>query len=128
MSSTVTRTQVAEYVASQLVEDRTEVIKEAAAWLISTNRIRQMEYFVSDVTKSLLGKGYLYAKVTSAYSLDESSKNRIKVYLEDLGAKRLEIKYELDPDLIGGIKIETPTDILDASIRMKLDRLVEGLQ
>ena len=123
-----TRTTVAEFVASQLVHDRKDVIQEAAAWLVANKRVRQADYFVNDIAKYLQQQGYLYARVSSAYELDTKTKADIMNYLCELGPKQVEVEYELDPGLIGGIKIQTPTAKLDASVRMKLDRLVEGLQ
>ena len=123
-----TRTTVAEFVASQLVHDRKDVIREAAAWLVASKRVRQADYFVNDIAKYLQQQGYLFAKVTSAYELDAKTKQEIMTYLCDLGPKQVEVEYELDPGLIGGIRIETPTALLDASVRMKLDHLVEGLK
>jgi F0F1-type ATP synthase delta subunit len=123
-----TRTSVAEFVASQLVHDRKDVLAGAAAWLVATKRVRQADYFVNDIAKYLQQQGYLFARVTSAYELSDSTKKEIMDYLCEMGPKQVEVEYELDPALLGGIRIETPTAMLDATIRMKLDRLVEGLQ
>ena len=123
-----TRTTVAEFVASQLVHDRKDVLAGAAAWLVQTKRVRQADYFVNDIAKYLQQQGYLFARVMSAYELDENTRKEIMDYLCDMGPKQVEVEYELDPALIGGIRVETPTAMLDASVRMKLDRLVEGLQ
>jgi F0F1-type ATP synthase delta subunit len=123
-----TRTQVADFVAARLEQDRATTVREVAAWLISTKRIRQSKYLVNDVARALHRKGYLYARVTSANELDSKLREQIEQYLHELGREHVEAEYLVDKGLIAGIKIETPTEELDASMRMKLDRLVEGLQ
>jgi F0F1-type ATP synthase delta subunit len=123
-----TRTQVAEFLATRMEDNRETVIKEAAAWLVATKKVRQAEYLVNDVAKALHRKGYLYAKVSSAHELDDTIRQQVETYLHELGRKHVEVEYRIDERLIAGIKIETPTEELDASIRMKLDSLVERLQ
>lgn len=124
----ITRTQVADHLATELGNDRAQVIKEAAAWLVASKKTRQSQYLVNDIARALHRKGYLFARVSSAHELDTGSRKEIEDYLKDLGREYVETQYLIDTSLIAGIKIETPTEVLDATMRMKLDRLVEGLQ
>lgn len=124
----ITRTQVADHLATELGNNRAQAIKEAAAWLIANKKTRQSQYLVNDIARALHRKGYLYARVSSAHELDASTRAEVDDYLRDLGREYVETEYLIDKSLIAGIKIETPTEELDATMRMKLDRLVEGLQ
>jgi len=124
----VTRTQVAEYVADKLSSGRTEAVQEAAAWLVATGRARQAQYLSRDVAKALAERGYMFARITSARTTSETARRAIEAFLKtQTGATTVELELGVDANLIGGVRIETPTAELDASVRQTLAQLVEGV-
>jgi F-type H+-transporting ATPase subunit delta len=121
------RMQVAAYVADRLERDRRGALRSAAAWLASKGRGRQAEYLARDVAQVLAERGYVYARVTTARPLGSVGREHVERFIKEAtGARDLELDLLVDPDLIGGITIETPGQALDASVKTKLARYVEG--
>jgi F0F1-type ATP synthase delta subunit len=121
------RMQVATYVADQLRTDRAGALRKAAAWLVGKGRTRQAPYLVRDVAQVLVARGYVHAIVTTARPLGAVGRDHVEQFIKNAtGARELELELAVDPDLIGGVKIETPGQALDASVKTKLARYVEG--
>jgi F-type H+-transporting ATPase subunit delta len=122
------RTQVAAYVADQLEKDRAGAIRSAAAWLVDHGQARGADYLARDVAQVLAERGYVSVRVVTARTLDEVARQRVEAYVRaQTGAKELELETAVDPSLIGGVIVETPGRILDASVKTKLARFVEGV-
>lgn len=68
-------------------------------------------------------KNILDVTVTSARYLLDTQKQRLELGLRKRFNKSLSFKYELDTNLIGGIKIMIGNDVIDGSIFGKLERL-----
>lgn len=122
------RLQVAGHVADHLASGRQGAVQAAAAWLVSTGRTRQAQYLASDVATILASRGHVLVTVTTARPLGAEARTGIEAYVKRLtGATELEVVTQVDPSLVGGAVIETPNAILDASVRTKLTRYVEGV-
>jgi F0F1-type ATP synthase delta subunit len=124
----ISRAQVASYVADKLPRDRGNAIMQAAAWLVATGRQNQARYLTRDVAHALAQRGYLLVRVESARTLSPEAYRGIESYIvSDSNAQQVEFESIIDPSLIGGVKIETPGRELDASVRRKLAKFVEGV-
>lgn len=124
----MTRMEVARYVAQNLSQGRTQALNEAAAWLISGGQVRQARYLASDVARIVAKSGYLYIVVTTAQPLSSDTKAKIESYLKTVtGAITIEMSEIINPSIIGGVRIETPTAVLDGTVYTKLANLVEGM-
>jgi F0F1-type ATP synthase delta subunit len=122
-----TRTQVAAALAERLGHDRRNTVREAAAWLVATGRARQARYLARDVAAHLEAKGYVMVRVTTARPLDHQAKQELEHFIKrQTGARQLELESVVNPEVVGGAQIETPLMMLDATIRTKLARYVEG--
>lgn len=123
-----TRTQVAAAVAERLGSDRRRVVREAAAWLVATGRARQAGYLARDVAVKLQDEGYVLVKVTTARPLEPRAREQLEGLIRrETHARRLELDEMIDPEVVGGVQIETPLATLDATVRTKLARYVEGV-
>ena len=84
-----------------------------------------LDYFILRV------KEYLHigqAKVTSAIAIDDEMKKRIKdKLLSTTDYKEIEIEYETDPSLIGGMVIRIKDRIVDNSVKTKLENITRDL-
>jgi F-type H+-transporting ATPase subunit delta len=84
-----------------------------------------LDYFILRV------KEYLHigqAKVTSAIAIDDEMKQRIKdKLLSTTDYKEIEIDYETDPSLIGGMVIRIKDRIVDNSVKTKLENITRDL-
>ena len=67
------------------------------------------------------------AQIISAFPIDASQVNTLVPQLEAVFKARLEASVTLDPSLIGGIKVVVGDQMLDASVRGKLDAMATAL-
>lgn len=61
--------------------------------------------------------------VTSAVELDESAVNKVGDEIAERTGQEIELTSEVDPDLIGGLKLRVGNRVLDASIQNRLEKL-----
>ncbi len=68
------------------------------------------------------------ALITSAAALSDAEKVKIQKSLETRYQRKVRLTCQLDPSLMAGLVIKIGDDIIDASVRSKLNRLAEALQ
>lgn len=73
-------------------------------------------------------RGVVTATVTSAVPLTADETAAIRSRVEAMAGSRVELRSEVNPDLIGGLTIQVRDRLLDASIRGRLERLRDQLQ
>ncbi|HTK39799.1 MAG TPA: F0F1 ATP synthase subunit delta [Patescibacteria group bacterium] len=122
MSATLSRTKIARYVAHELEAGNSAVIRELAAFLVEERRTRELDLYVRSILEQLEASGTVLVDVTAIENLDQTMKNEIKALT---GAKKLEIREHIDPTVLGGVRIETPTKRLDATFVRRLSQLRE---
>ncbi|MEI7745512.1 MAG: F0F1 ATP synthase subunit delta [Chloroflexota bacterium] len=72
-------------------------------------------------------RGVVAATVTSAVPLTEDETAAIRSRVEAMAGSAVELRTEVDPDLLGGVTIQVRDQLLDASIRGRLERLRDQL-
>ncbi len=122
MPGTLSRTKISRYVAEQLKLGNREVIRELAAYIVDERRLRETDLFVRAILEELEVSGIVVVDATTTESLSDEIKAQIK---ELTGAKTLEIREHIDPSVLGGIRIETPSQRLDATFARRLSQLRE---
>ena len=73
-------------------------------------------------------EGVKDAIVTSAYPLDDAQLKNLMSQLESHFCSKLQPRVEVDTALIGGIKVAVGDQVLDASVRGKLDAMATALK
>ena len=68
-------------------------------------------------------RGESVAIVTSAVPLKESEAVALRAELEKRFARKLTLRCETDPSLIGGVRVEVEGRVIDGSIRNKLEQI-----
>jgi len=63
------------------------------------------------------------ARVESAAALDENTKQSIQQHLSTKYGNALMVSFNVNPDLIGGLRVQVGSDVYDGSIRSRLARL-----
>lgn len=124
----VSRRKLAKYAAEQIMAGNDTIMEEIASLLVYEKRQREIELLVRDVEAELSEHGEIVASVESARKLDVDTKRDIEKYLMSaVGANnnksKVTLKESIDPTLIGGFKLRTPTATLDATIAKKLNDL-----
>jgi F-type H+-transporting ATPase subunit delta len=122
MNQKLSRRKIADYFAEKVLagDNVAGVLKEIAAYLIDSGRTREIELVVRALEDSLSSRGTVVASVASARPLDETMKFELATLI---GAKTVLFRETVDPELIGGVLIETPQQTLDATIKRKLTAL-----
>jgi F-type H+-transporting ATPase subunit delta len=84
---------------------------------------------VADLYYQLLSEheGVMDISVTSAFVLDKAQQQNIQKVLEKRFSSKVSIQFDEDSSLIGGAVIRTQKEVMDGSIKGKLDRLYNSL-
>ena len=72
-------------------------------------------------------EGTKQAEIVSAFPTDTTQVNALLPQLESVFKTKLEASVSVDPELIGGIKVIVGDQMLDASVRGKLDAMATAL-
>lgn len=124
--ATVSRRKLANYVAIRLVDGASaaEVMKELAAYLVSTRRTNEVELIVRDVESALARHGVVVAEVVSARELSETAKQGITSYVQQqTQAKQVTLSTTTDESVIGGVTVAFGGKQLDTTVKKKLEKL-----
>ena len=73
-------------------------------------------------------EGVKEAVIHSAFPLDDAQLKQLVVHLESHFKSKLTARVDVDPELIGGIKVVVGDEVLDASVRGKLDVMATALK
>jgi F-type H+-transporting ATPase subunit delta len=72
-------------------------------------------------------RGFVHAEVSAPTQLTEPQSTSIKAQLERLTGKRIIMKVEVDPSLIGGVMARIGSTVYDGSVRGQLQTLGQRL-
>lgn len=72
-------------------------------------------------------EGVLEAQALSAFPLDEKQVAQLVAALETKFKKRIQLTTAVDPELVGGVRIVVGDQVVDASVRAKLDAMRTAL-
>jgi F-type H+-transporting ATPase subunit delta len=81
--------------------------------------------FDSEMNRRL---GIVDAIVTSAHELSAAEKSRLAQSLERVTGKKIQAQYQLNPQLIGGARVQIGSTIYDGTVRERLNRLRSQLE
>ena len=68
-------------------------------------------------------RGIVVAQVTTAEPLSDAERDYIREKLETMTGKKVELELKVDPDIIGGIIIRIGDQVIDGSVRNKLEKM-----
>lgn len=94
-----------------------DALREIAAYLIDSRRLREADLVVRAIEDEFAARGTVIARVTTARPLTSELKAAITSIV---GAREIAIAESVNPELIGGVRIETPGKLLDATMKRKL--------
>ncbi|SEK28840.1 F0F1 ATP synthase subunit delta [Nitrosovibrio tenuis] len=85
---------------------------------------------VSELFEQLRARheGVLDANIISAFPMSEAQLKGLVTDLEAKFKRKIEPKVSIDPELIGGVKVEIGDEVLDASVRGKLEAMAVALK
>lgn len=126
---TYSRTSLAKGAVTLLKKHSLPNVAGAVALAMKKQRLgRDVPGMVALLAEELLmARGHLLARVVSAKPVSIKTRKIIETYLrKTCFAKTIGVDYEVDPLLVGGIKVVTPLGVLDLSIADTLKQLVNG--
>jgi F-type H+-transporting ATPase subunit delta len=71
--------------------------------------------------------GFVAARVTSARPLGETEKTELQTNLEKLTGKRVNLTFDVDENLIGGVVTRIGSTVYDGSVKTQLEELKQQL-
>lgn len=71
--------------------------------------------------------GIVAAEVVSALELPQAERSELQTKLEHLTGKRVNLNFNIDPNLIGGVITRVGSTVYDGSVKTRLENLREQL-
>ena len=99
-----------------------ELATKVLVVMIRKNAISHLGQFVSLLRAHADERlGIVRGSVRTAIDLGDTDRENIKKLLADLTSKNLELQFDVDPTLIGGVRVKMRDIDLDATILRKLE-------
>lgn len=122
----VSRLKLAAVLAQQSLGrvDEGRFSEEIAAYLLSERRVGELDSLLRDIQQYRADHGIVEVIAASAHPLDDATRREIErvVRRQYPDAKQIIISPEIEPDVIGGVRLELANSQLDLSVRAKLNR------
>jgi F-type H+-transporting ATPase subunit delta len=67
------------------------------------------------------------AKVTSAVPLTKDEQAALREKLQTRFNQPLDLRFEVEPSLLGGVRVRVGDEVIDGSVKSKLDALAQSL-
>ena len=71
--------------------------------------------------------GFIRADVTAAEPLDQAQLDRLTQKLAAISGKQIRMRFQVDPNLIGGVVARMGATVYDGSVRGRLETLSKRL-
>ncbi|MDQ3123850.1 MAG: F0F1 ATP synthase subunit delta [bacterium] len=125
MANIVTRKELAEIIGEKTmhITNRQKLANAVAAYLSSEHKTVNIGSLMRDVMQYRLERGIVEAMAVSAHELTPVVLKDIKILLREHfpHTKTVLLDQRVDPEVIGGIRIELPQEVLDLSVKSKLN-------
>ena len=119
----LSRRKIAAVWADELLAGR-DITPQVAAYLVEARREREIDLIARDTESALAARGVIVADVTSAHELSADSRSAIEAFLKvTKGVKQVVLRSSVDQAVIGGVRIDTADERLDATLRARLNQL-----
>lgn len=129
MTSPVISNDEKKNVISKLFENTTnKVILNFLKLLVDKNRFSMLESITKEYKNEINRLNNLLSiNVTSAIDLTKDEKSAIKDKLSNILNKNIELEWATNPDIIAGLVFEVGDNIIDNSLRHKLQDLSRNI-
>lgn len=125
----LSRRQLASYAADELLAKAkpSKIAKELAAILVASRRQNQAELLAEDIGWELERRGKVAnTRVTSARKLNDQLRKQITAQVKKAAqVNQVIIDEVIDPQVLGGVRIDTAARSWDRTLRRKLTEIQE---
>ncbi len=105
-------------------DDVTGPQRNLLALMVRRGRFEQLPAVIREFRRLYrLREGIVEATVTSASTLDAAEAQALQSRLEAMTGKRIELSQEVDAQLLGGLQVRVGDQLIDGSVRGRLERL-----
>lgn len=122
MARRLSRRSLALYVADHVAKgSNVPVVQQLAGYLVESRRTKELDLIVRDIEYVLSQKGNIVATITSAFDVSSETKKAIEQYIKgQTKATKIDLLSQIDPSVIGGMKINLPGYELDQTVARQL--------
>ncbi|MEW6540377.1 MAG: F0F1 ATP synthase subunit delta [Bacillota bacterium] len=123
------------------VELKKEIVREAFGKALSGTTLnflclvldRRREPYLKGIAERFFGlanetRNIVEAEVTTALELSVVHKVNLMQVLSRMTGKELRIRYQVDPDILGGLVVRLGDRIIDGSVKRQLERLKDSIR
>ena len=111
-----------------LGEKTTSTTKQLVSMVVGSGKARELPAIVDVlVHRASNAKQLDVAEVRTAVPLTGDQQARLKAALENATGKRLNLKAIVDPTVVGGVVATIGDDVIDDSVRTRIDQLKSRL-
>jgi len=118
-------------VLNQLIEKVTvdPMVKNFCDLLADKGRVEMLPAIASDY-KAMMDavSGIITGELITVSELNDERKSAIKARLEEQAGKKLELAFDTDKDILGGIVLKIGDKVMDASLKAQLQILKENIK
>lgn len=122
----ITTTELASVIGEKTLEvsDPTSLASAVGSYLAEERLGIDLSILMREVMQYRFKKGLIEATVISAHELTPAVLSDIEAMLRRhyQNVKSVALVTKIDPNLVGGVRIELPRDVLDLSVRGKLNQ------
>jgi len=123
-----TSEQVFDLICAAAGEPLSTPVQNLLRTVIDNGRLAALPEMVAQAQALLNARaGVSQALVTSAFAVTDTQLEELQSLLEKRFARKLEITVAVDAALIGGIRVEVGDEVLDTSVKARLDRMKTAL-
>lgn len=118
---------------STLAVAKSEGVKKATAglfdYLANHNSLKLLPLILLEIDKAAETEGLIMATATSAKALDQHQKVEIINKIKDVsGIKNVSLENQVEPTLLGGVKISFGDKVIDMTVKHRLEELATILR
>jgi len=120
--STPSRQELAEVILEMADKQSGKRLSESvAAYLVANRRTGDLDAIIREVARLRQQRdGVTEVTATTAHKLNDQLRRNIKSILD---TKKLIINEVVDAEVLGGVRLETSEELLDLTVRNRLNRL-----
>ena len=97
--------------------------------VLENNRFADINTILEEFTKKYMeDSGYIYVTVKSVKELSKKQDKDLQNNLKKLLSKEVIIKYEIKPEILGGLIIQYDSNIIDDSIQNKISIIEKAMK
>ena len=112
----------------QRLDTSNPLVLNMASLLVLKGKLKNADQ-IYDEYESLLDdqQGVKHAVVTTAVAVDDAEKQKIAGQLEKITGKKVTVKLQVNPNILGGMVARIEDTLIDGSVRNRLDLLRRDL-